>query len=148
MLLLISFVWLVVLSVTNLTSLTHSKKESIVGVIVNINLIMFYAAPLSTIRQVIQTKDSSSIHRLLLTMMFFNSIFWCVYALAISDLVIFFPNACGFVFGLVQAALCILYPSWETINSSSKSSGHGVQFHYNQIASNKSIINVESPKQK
>lgn len=109
----ILFIWMIVLSVVLMFSLTLTERGNIVGVVANINLVFFYASPLSTIQKVVKTKDSSSIHRILLTMMIFNSVFWCVYSISINDMIIFIPNAIGFIFGLVQTILCLIYPKRE-----------------------------------
>ena len=104
------FIWMIVVSVVVMVSLTRTEREHIVGVVANINLVIFYASPLSTIRKVVSTKDSSSIHRILLIMMIFNSVFWCIYSIAINDMILFIPNAIGFFFGVFQTILCLIYP--------------------------------------
>lgn len=110
MLLATLFVWLVVLSVLALGAFTINEKLDVVGVLVNVNLVIFFAAPLSTIRQVVETKDSSSIHRPLMIAMIAMSVFWVIYGFAKSDAFIIFPNACGFFLGLIQVLLCFTYP--------------------------------------
>eukprot|EP00985_Skeletonema_marinoi_P023331 scaffold15487_cov112-Skeletonema_marinoi.AAC.5 len=89
----------------------------IVGVAVNINLIFFYAAPLSTIATVIRTKNSASIHFWTMAMNTSNAFFWCVYSLAIQDYYILIPNGLGFVFGLLQVALYQCFPRSEVIEA-------------------------------
>jgi len=110
-LLAIVIIWITILSTISLMS-TISKEESkfIVGVAVNINLIFFYAAPLSTIMSVFKTKSSDSIHFWTMIMNTMNAFFWCVYSLAIQDYYILLPNSLGFFFGLIQMGLYICYP--------------------------------------
>lgn len=40
-----------------------------------------------------------------------NSFFWLVYGLALSDLVIFTPNFCGFILSIIQLILCGVFSS-------------------------------------
>ena len=39
-----------------------------------------------------------------------NAFFWSSYGLSIMDMVIFVPNACGFLLAALQLLLCICYP--------------------------------------
>ena len=104
-------IWLSLLSFMTMSSLQTAKMEIIVGLVVNVNLVFFYGAPLSTIQTVIATKNSISIHRTTLFMVNFNTFFWLIYGMAIMDFFIFIPNLCGFILGIIQVALCIKYPS-------------------------------------
>lgn len=114
----IVIIWITILSPISLIS-SISKEESkfIVGVAVNINLIFFYAAPLSTIMSVFKTKSSDSIHFWTMIMNTMNAFFWCVYSLAIQDYYILLPNSLGFFFGLIQMGLYICYPRNTNIDS-------------------------------
>ena len=110
-LLLISLtVWLFLLSFLAMSSLPTERMELIVGFLVNVNLVFFYGAPLSTIQTVIVTRNSMSIHRKTLFMVIFNTFFWLIYGLAIMDLFIFIPNLGGFILGIIQVVLCLKYP--------------------------------------
>mmetsp|Transcript_1516 Transcript_1516/g.2180 ORF Transcript_1516/g.2180 Transcript_1516/m.2180 type:complete len:194 (+) Transcript_1516:292-873(+) len=55
--------WSIILSCTNFGRLTKDQNEKLIGIIVNINLVAFYGAPLTTILHVLRTKFSTSIHR-------------------------------------------------------------------------------------
>ena len=106
--------WLVILSTTSLMQLSIEDMKFVIGVCVNLNLIFFYAAPLSTILTVVRTKSSSSIHFWTMVMNTSNAFFWCVYSFGIQDYYILIPNGLGFVFGLIQTLLYISYPRDET----------------------------------
>ncbi|KAL7558706.1 hypothetical protein ACA910_013422 [Epithemia clementina (nom. ined.)] len=97
-----------------------------VGIVVNINLIFFYGAPLKTIQQVIwHDKHSNSIHRPTMYMNWTNTTFWILYGFAKMDLVIVIPNATGLSLGLVQGLLCFFYPpTTPTASGSSSSPSH------------------------
>jgi solute carrier family 50 protein (sugar transporter) len=114
----IVLVWVIILSTTSLIPVSMDEMKFIVGVAVNINLIFFYAAPLSTIATVIRTKNSASIHFWTMSMNTANAFFWCIYSLAIQDYYILIPNGLGFLFGLIQVALYQCFPRCAVIESS------------------------------
>lgn len=58
---------------------TWVKAATIVGLLVNLNLIFFYGAPLQSIFRVIQTKQSNSIHLMTMYMSCLNCTFWTGY---------------------------------------------------------------------
>lgn len=103
-------IWVGILSTTTLMSMNKDDMEFVIGVTVNLNLIVFFGAPLSTIMTVYRTKSSASIHIGTMTMNTSNAFFWCIYALAIGDYYILIPNSLGFLFGVVQMCLCMTYP--------------------------------------
>lgn len=90
---------------------SRSNPASLIGVIVNINLIVFYGAPLQTMQTVIATKNSESIHVPTMAMNWLNTSFWIGYGIARHDAVIIVPNVLGLCLGLTQGALKALYPS-------------------------------------
>jgi solute carrier family 50 protein (sugar transporter) len=114
----IVIIWVVILSTTSLIPVSTDEMKFIVGVSVNINLIFFYASPLSTIATVIRTNNSASIHFWTMVMNTTNAFFWCVYSLAIQDYYILIPNGLGLMFGILQFALHRCFPKSEVIESS------------------------------
>ena len=103
--------WAAVLAVLGFgTSLTEDMQQWIVGITANLNLLYFYAAPLSTIALVLQTKSTASIHVPTMMVNTANAVFWTAYGMAVLDYFIFVPNGCGALLGLVQMALCVLFP--------------------------------------
>ena len=86
------------------------KPQTVVGMLVNINLVFFYGAPLQTMKRVLETKSSDSIHTPTVTMNVINAVFWMSYGLARDDVIIYGPNGVGLVLGIGQVALCCLYP--------------------------------------
>jgi solute carrier family 50 (sugar transporter) len=102
--------WAVILVYTSWLYPKSGNPASLVGILVNINLIVFYAAPLKTIQTVITDKNSASIHYETMVMNWINTSFWIGYGCARQSLVIILPNATGLMLGLVQGALCVLYP--------------------------------------
>ena len=104
-------IWVITLSTVCFVPMSVEKQANIIGLIVNINLVVFYGAPLSTILNVISKRNSASIHRRTMRLSLFNSFFWLVYGVALMDIVIFLPNACGFALGVVQLVLCVVFSS-------------------------------------
>mmetsp|Transcript_16121 Transcript_16121/g.21077 ORF Transcript_16121/g.21077 Transcript_16121/m.21077 type:complete len:314 (-) Transcript_16121:565-1506(-) len=82
----------------------------IVGLLVNVNLVFFYGAPLLTIQKVILTNNSISIHRPTMYMNWACSSFWTLYGVTQLDPIIMFPNAIGLSLGMAQGVLAATYP--------------------------------------
>lgn len=103
--------WFVVLIGVGWVGLSFPSQVAVIGIIVNINLLFFYGAPLQTIQRVIVEGSSASIHRPMMRMNWLNTSFWTLYGfVARNDPIIFGPNAIGLVFGLIQGILCCIYP--------------------------------------
>lgn len=86
------------------------EPQYVVGILVNINLVFFYGAPLQTMKTVLATRSSDSIHTPTVTMNVVNAMFWMSYGLARLDVVIFGPNGVGLLLGICQVALCCIFP--------------------------------------
>ena len=86
------------------------EPKIVVGILVNINLVFFYGAPLQTMKKVLETKASDSIHSPTVTMNVINAIFWMSYGLAREDVIIYGPNGVGLLLGICQVVLCCMYP--------------------------------------
>uniref|UniRef100_A0A7S4VRF2 Sugar transporter SWEET1 n=1 Tax=Ditylum brightwellii TaxID=49249 RepID=A0A7S4VRF2_9STRA len=110
--LLVVIAWVGLLSFIGLrsTPLDHKTQRDIVGIGANVSLVIFFAAPLSTIATVIKTRDSSTIHIPTMIMNTFNCVFWFSYALAVSDPFIAVPNGLGLLFGAIQIFLYLIFP--------------------------------------
>jgi solute carrier family 50 protein (sugar transporter) len=99
---------------TNLVSASnwpsHAINTAIVGYVVNVNLVFFYGAPLSTIWKVLSQKNTNTIHIPTLVTNTLNGTFWFAYGLAIQDWFIAVPNGMGAALGVVQVILLVLFP--------------------------------------
>mmetsp|Transcript_21528 Transcript_21528/g.35297 ORF Transcript_21528/g.35297 Transcript_21528/m.35297 type:complete len:92 (+) Transcript_21528:501-776(+) len=58
---------------------------------------------------VLRTKSSSTIHVWTMVMNTVNAFFWCIYSLAIQDYYILIPNGLGFLFGILQMVMYMIY---------------------------------------
>jgi len=104
-------VWLAIVALISFTSAFSDRtNELIVGIAVNLNLVVFYGAPLSTIWTVLSTRDSASIHVPTMLTNTFNGCFWGIYGVAILDFFLAVPNLLGAGLGVVQIVLCVLFP--------------------------------------
>ena len=106
----ILILWIGIMSTTTFMKLDRDDMKFVIGVAVNINLIFFYAAPLSSIVTILRTKNSASIHFWTMFMMTANAFFWCVYGLAIQDYYILLPNGMGLFFDIIQIMLYMCFP--------------------------------------
>jgi hypothetical protein len=106
-----ALVWLIVVSIISFaTTFTDRTNELIVGITVNLNLVVFYAAPLSVIWNVVNQRNSISIHGCTMITNTLNGTFWAIYGLAIMDPFIYVTNGLGAGLGVVQIILCLLFP--------------------------------------
>ena len=107
-----------------------------VGIVMNLNLVFFYAAPLQTMKQIIFVDlHSNSIHRPTMYMNWINTSFWILYGLARRDYVIVTPNAIGLSLGVAQGVLCFCYPPSPTASSSNNPSTTAPHKNKNSTAS-------------
>jgi solute carrier family 50 protein (sugar transporter) len=102
--------WIGVISILYFLQLTIDQWKLIIGFIVNINLLFFYGAPLSTIYVVLTTRDSSSIHRPTMLLNTTNAVFWTAFGIGTLDWFIIVPNGLGAILGFVQMILRMIVP--------------------------------------
>jgi solute carrier family 50 (sugar transporter) len=110
-LLALSTIWMVIILVVSLTtSLSKETKLQVVGVAVNLNLVGYYCAPLSTAYIVVQRRMSSTIHIPTMLLNTVGGLFWGIYGTAVADPILIVPNFVGVVLGLLQMVLCFVFP--------------------------------------
>ncbi len=84
--------------------------KSIVAISSNCCTIVYYASPCSTMYEVIQSKNSSSLHRPTLLANMCNSCLWLFYGLfALNDCYVYLPNGIGAILCCLQLSLTIVY---------------------------------------
>jgi solute carrier family 50 protein (sugar transporter) len=103
-------IWLAVVSTISIAHFSNKTNQFIVGLIVNLNLVFFYGAPLSTIWKVLASHNSVSIHIPTMAANTANGSFWTAYGIAVGDPFIYVPNAMGAGLGVIQIILIILFP--------------------------------------
>ena len=76
--------------------------------------IIFFASPLSTIAQVVQTKNSSSIDPPVVITALVNTTLWTIYGIwGTGDPTVIGPNATGMVLQLISISFMLLFPRKE-----------------------------------
>ncbi|CAJ1975100.1 unnamed protein product [Sphenostylis stenocarpa] len=86
-----------------------SKRLNVIGWISLVFNISVFAAPLCIIRRVIKTK---SVEFMPLSLSFFltvNAVMWFFYGLLLNDYYIALPNTLGFLFGIIQMVMYLIY---------------------------------------
>lgn len=84
-------------------------KQLLAGYIANAIVILYYAAPLSTMAAVLESKSASSIHGPLVAVNGANGALWLVYGLTIGDPFVWVPNGTGSLLAGLQLALKAFY---------------------------------------
>jgi solute carrier family 50 protein (sugar transporter) len=107
--------WFVILLCISWLGLTDGHEKETVGILVNINLLFFYGAPLQSIKLVTQEGNSDSLHVPTMILSCTNAGFWMMYGIARRDIVIYGPNGIGLLLGLVQALLCCACPKSNSL---------------------------------
>lgn len=121
-------VWAMVLVAVGWLGFLQGYEQRAVGVVVNLNLIFFYAAPLGTRWTVLKTKVSDTIHTPTMLLNCGNAAFWMLYGIARNDVIIYGPNGLGLALGLAQAFLCVWYPKTGGARDSRRIRGGETEF--------------------
>ena len=98
-------------SYLGVASVPIEKVTTLLGLFAASLFVVLSGSPLSTIRTVIQKKNSASILGSLTAAQVVNTSLWSVYGLAIKDRFVWGPNVVGLGLGLVQLALKISFPA-------------------------------------
>ena len=93
------------------TGATAADKRSVMGLFCNFVLLLYYAVPLSTIREVLETRDSRSLFAPMAAANTANGLAWFCYGIALNDAYLMAPNGIGAALGITQLALIRAYPA-------------------------------------
>ena len=102
----------------------EGKKRFASGIFCNVVLAMYYASPLSEMRQIILERDASSLYWPMSVAITVNGFSWAAYGFALRDWFLVSPNMFGGVLGVVQLAFLATFKNTKkkTMKSSSISS--------------------------
>jgi solute carrier family 50 protein (sugar transporter) len=92
-------------------SMPLTKISSFLGLFASGLFCIFSASPLTTIRSVIRTKNSSSILGPFTAAQVTDCALWSAYGLAAKDIFVWGPTVIGLGLGFAQLALKLLFPS-------------------------------------
>jgi len=84
-------------------------QQLILGLMGNLVLLIYYAAPLSTMWQIVKTRDASSIYAPMAMANIANGFCWTVYGIVRNDWFLTIPNGTGCALGVVQLIMRMIY---------------------------------------
>lgn len=106
--------WLAIVFIVGIV-LRASKYSSlnilIVGSFSDICSLVFYAAPLTNITEIIKKKDSSTLYAPAIAVNFISCTLWFFYGLlGVNQLIVWIPNAVGGALCIFELVICCIYP--------------------------------------
>jgi len=93
-----------------LSNASIARASSVLGFFASGLFIVLSGSPLSTIGKVVKTKNASSILAPFMLAQVLNTSLWSMYGLVIKDKFVWGPNIVGFILGLIQLVLKLLFP--------------------------------------
>ncbi|OWY93518.1 MtN3-like protein [Phytophthora megakarya] len=99
-----------ILGTSGVTNQSDDSVEKVLGVLSDIVSLILYASPLETMKQVIQTKDATTLPIIISAIFLTNTTVWTVFAFADDDMFVVVPNAIGMLVCIAQVVLYIVYP--------------------------------------
>ncbi|KAK3042529.1 hypothetical protein RJ639_000253 [Escallonia herrerae] len=93
----------------------EGARFTIVGWICLVFSLSVFVAPLCVVRQVIQTKSVEYMPILLSVFLTLSAVIWFFYGLLLNDYNIAVPNVLGFIFGVLQMVLYLMYKNTKKV---------------------------------
>ncbi|XP_023745800.1 bidirectional sugar transporter N3 [Lactuca sativa] len=106
--------WVIALSTHFLAE--GPTRVEILGWICMVISVSVYAAPLSIMKKVIQTKSVEFMPFWLSFYLALSAVMWFFYGLLQKDIYVALPNIIGFVLGIIQMVLYLVYKNYNTKN--------------------------------
>ena len=98
--------------------LEYSTEKYICGIIASALTIGFFASPLATIVNVVQTKSTSTLPFYMILANLFVTVQWWLYGLILDDYFIEIPNFLGMCLSAIQLSLFVIFPGRKIIDVS------------------------------
>ena len=92
------------------TGASAADKQTVMGTFCNLVLLLYYAVPLTTMREVLESRDSRPLHAPMAAANTANGLAWFCYGIALNDPYLMAPNGVGATLGIVQLVLIRTYP--------------------------------------
>ncbi|POM66738.1 MtN3-like protein [Phytophthora palmivora] len=103
-----------ILGTSGVTNQSDDSVEKVLGVLSDIVSLVLYASPLETMKQVIQTKDATTLPIIISAIFLTNTTVWTIFSIADEDMFVLVPNAIGMLVCIAQVVLYIMYPPGNT----------------------------------
>jgi solute carrier family 50 protein (sugar transporter) len=103
-----------------LSGATHAEIVFALGAYGSAICVVLFASPLSTVQEVLLTRNAASIYAPLTFTQCANCLMWTLYGLGIGDIWVYGPNGLGLGLGVVQLVLKLSYPSTVRLSESEK----------------------------
>lgn len=104
-------------------ALDTGAAEQLVGNTACVAAVCFYLVPLSTLREVVRTRNASSLSLPLCLASLANASMWTVYGAAVKDASILTPNVPGILAGITQLAMLARYGRGGSASGAGGSTG-------------------------
>ena len=102
--------WILMIFIVGMILHGEDPSSLMIGVIGDIIAIVYYAAPLSSLYQVIVTSDASSMHVPTIIANLLNGAMWFIYGLsAINSVLVWLPNGLGVLLAITQLTVVFIY---------------------------------------
>ncbi|XP_073298304.1 bidirectional sugar transporter SWEET14-like [Primulina huaijiensis] len=89
-----------------------SERVQVIGWVAVALSASVYIAPLSVMKQVVRTKSVEFLPITLTLALLLNAVMWFSYGLLLRDFYITVPNVLGFIFGVLQVILYVIYKNY------------------------------------
>mmetsp|Transcript_20038 Transcript_20038/g.18190 ORF Transcript_20038/g.18190 Transcript_20038/m.18190 type:complete len:222 (+) Transcript_20038:1-666(+) len=94
----------------NNTEYNRQQAITVIGILCCVSSLAYYAAPLSSVIQIIRTSDASSIYLPTVVINFVNAFCWFIYGIfGVHDLIIWLPTIIGALLAISEITIKLFY---------------------------------------